>query len=89
MTMTRLTFLIAAIALLPVGAAFAETQDRAGFLPLEAGSPSVGETDRQTPERPGLVPIALPAANLADIDTNRDGRISFAELVRHDLEKDF
>lgn len=50
---------------------------------------AVRRNERVTTPQSGFALLALPMAMPSDIDSNRDGRISFDELARHDLPNDF
>lgn len=92
MTLQRLSVLLAAVLLLPAGMALAETHDRAGYHPLDTervNATSGDETERRTVSGAGLARVVLPAALPEEVDADRDGRISFEELARHDLRTDF
>ena len=68
----------------------ADQADRASFLPLaEAEIMPVAAVDRADAGSPDLGRIILEAAELADVDANSDGKISFEELLQHDLEPGF
>lgn len=84
--------LIAALIAVPLtsGALLAETSDRAGFMPATAQAEEPREPVRRATVQPATLGQAqLAPAGLADVDTNGDGRVSFDELLRHDVNTDF
>lgn len=92
MTKLRLSVLFAAVLLVPAGMAMADTPDRAAYRPLDGKrveATSVEETERRSVSGGGLARFVLPAALPEDVDTDRDGQISFEELALHDLRTDF
>lgn len=64
------------------GTAEAETNDRADFQPVAQDG---GQTARTSPREPHLAPVKLRDATPQDIDTDRDGRIGFDELLAKDF----
>lgn len=83
---------LALLGLFPATFALADTPTRDDRAALKAGlaqSDAGGRTERDTRTRSGFALLTLPMAIPGDIDTNRDGRISFEELAQHDLPNDF
>jgi len=75
------------ILLLTSSVALSETTDRAGFLP--ASETMADPVKRATSETASLVAVPLPPASIGQVDTNKDGKISFAELLTHDMTLGF
>ncbi len=83
---TALAALIAAT--LSVSAALADPSKTIVFQPL-AQDPVTETVRRAAPDAVEIGRTALPPANVADVDVNGDGKISFAELLLHDVAPDF
>lgn len=84
--------LIIALVALPLmsAVAMADTTDAAARetakVQINAGDADV---DRAAARATTLGLAKLAPAGVADVDTNGDGKISFVELLRHDLKSDF
>ena len=83
---------VAALLILPLMAAplAAENADQASFRPVPSQTSVTADPVRRADtNRVRMGQVKLAPASVADVDTNRDGRISFEELMAKDLALDF
>ncbi len=71
------------------GVALAETSERAAFRPAAEVTAPMEPVHREKTETVSMGQVALAPASVVEIDRNRDGKISFAELLAYDIELDF
>ena len=74
---------------LSCGVALAETPDRTVIRPPADVKAPADPVRRADPEAMSMGLVALAPAEVAQVDKNRDGKISFAELLLHDMKFDF
>lgn len=87
------TAVFAALTLvLSVGLAAAKSDDASPAVLNDKALVTTADADtvqRAKPKPRGFTPVYLPKATVADVDLNKDGHISFDELLRHDVTHDF
>ena len=71
------------------GAALSDTADRADLRPTVEAKVPAEQMRREATETVSMGQVALAPASVVQIDRNRDGKISFAELLAFDIEPDF
>ncbi len=71
------------------GVAVAEPSDRAVIRPTADVKAPADPVRRADPKAVSMGLVTLAPAEVAQVDKNRDGKISFAELLLHDMKFDF
>lgn len=71
------------------GVALSDTSERAAFRPAAEVTVAADPVRREEAETVSMGQVVLAPAKVAQIDRNRDGTISFAELLAYDIELDF
>lgn len=83
---------LAALIFLPLFAAasVAETAERAIFAPLNTKPATAADiVNRAKLKATVFDSVSLADASVTDVDADGDGKISFEELLRHDLKPGF